>query len=386
VTGSTSTELRLTGDPADLNNYLDSRKLRYLGQPNVSGDHVDTIVVTAFETTTLGATGPEVELDRMAVKLTPVNDAPVSLVDSFTVDAGESLNGSVLDNDTDVDGDTLSAVLVEPPDNGVLLLNANGTFTYTSNGGFVGSDSFRYVAMDPSGATGGTVTVTIKVELPPPPQNPGNGDSGDSNGNGTDSPSDPSSDAPVIDAPPDNTGSDEDERELRQTIRSDFESLEVALTSFITEINFTRDRVDDSLLQEQRGTETAGSVLEGADRLPQEASSTILTTLQNEMDFIGAGGSLWGALDTLTEELEGSDEVQLFVASSAAVTSAFTVGYVVWLLRAGQLLTSVLAQMPAWSIVDPLPVLHDLDALGDEDDEDDSLQTMIEQGAAAKDS
>lgn len=386
VSGSTSTELRLTGDPADLNNYLDIRRIRYLGQPNASGDHVDTIVVTAFETTTLGAVGPEVELDRMAVKLTPVNDAPVSFGDSFTVDAGESLNGSVLDNDTDVDGDTLSAVLVEGPDNGVLLLNANGAFSYTPNGGFVGSDSFRYEARDPSGATGGTVTVTIQVELPPPPQNPGNGDSGNSDGNGTDSPSDPSDDAPVIDAPPDNTGSNEDERALRPTIRSDFESVEVTLTSFVTEINFGRDGVDDGLSLEQRDRVTAASLLESADGLALEASSTILTTLQNDMDIIGAGGSLWGALDTLTEELEGADEVQLFVASSAVVTSAFTVGYVVWLLRAGQLLTSVLAQMPAWSIVDPLPVLHDLDALSDEDDDDDSLQTMIEKGAAAKDS
>ena len=57
--------------------------------------------------------------------------------------------------------------------------------------------------------------------------------------------------------------------------------------------------------------------------------------------------------------------------------ASLTVGYVVWMLRGGVLITSLLAQMPAWRIVDPLVVLESLDK-SDEDDE--SIGSLMEQG------
>ena len=49
----------------------------------------------------------------------------------------------ILSNDYDEDpGSTLSAVLVTYPLNGVLILNPNGTFIYTHNGGETTTDSF----------------------------------------------------------------------------------------------------------------------------------------------------------------------------------------------------------------------------------------------------
>jgi len=57
-----------------------------------------------------------------------VNDAPVAVNDSFTTAEDTTLNvvaSGVLSNDTDVDGDTLSAVLVSGPANGSLTLNTN---------------------------------------------------------------------------------------------------------------------------------------------------------------------------------------------------------------------------------------------------------------------
>jgi hypothetical protein len=49
-------------------------------------------------------------------------------------------------NDTDADGDTLTAILGTGPANGTLTLNANGSFTYTPNANFNGPDSFTYLS------------------------------------------------------------------------------------------------------------------------------------------------------------------------------------------------------------------------------------------------
>ena len=47
---------------------------------------------------------------------------------TLTVDAP-----GVLENDSDVDGDTLTAVLLAGPISGSLTLNSNGSFTYSDD-------------------------------------------------------------------------------------------------------------------------------------------------------------------------------------------------------------------------------------------------------------
>ena len=54
----------------------------------------------------------------------------------------------VLTNDTDPEGDPLTAILASGVANGALTFNANGGFTYTPNPNFNGSDSFTYKAND----------------------------------------------------------------------------------------------------------------------------------------------------------------------------------------------------------------------------------------------
>ncbi len=68
----------------------------------------------------------------------------------------------VLGNDYDADGDTLTAVLVSGPANGSLSLNANGSFVYTPNADWNGTDSFTYRANDGT-VSGNVATVTIVV-------------------------------------------------------------------------------------------------------------------------------------------------------------------------------------------------------------------------------
>ncbi len=105
-----------------------------------------------------------------------MNDAPVAVADAATVDEGATVtvlttgggNTSVLDNDSDSDvpADTLTAVLDTDVSNGSLTLNANGTFSYTHDGGETTSDSFTYHVNDGSGAgnaDSNIVTVAITV-------------------------------------------------------------------------------------------------------------------------------------------------------------------------------------------------------------------------------
>ena len=97
--------------------------------------------------------GPGVNAS-VPVTVTPVNDAPVAVADIREVIEDTPYTASftgVLENDSDVEGDILTAVLVSGPTNGTLSLQSTGGFTYTPNLNFFGTDSFTYRAVDPSG-------------------------------------------------------------------------------------------------------------------------------------------------------------------------------------------------------------------------------------------
>ena len=101
----------------------------------------------------------------VTITVTPVNDAPVAVGNSYTTSAGTALTlaaPGVLQNDADIDGDTLTAVLVGSPSHGTLTLNANGSFTYTPAAGFSGNDTFTYKANDGQ-ADSSVATVSIAV-------------------------------------------------------------------------------------------------------------------------------------------------------------------------------------------------------------------------------
>lgn len=100
------------------------------------------------------------------VNVVPVNDAPVGVADSYTIGEDGVLTvgtaTGVLANDSDVDGPTLIATLVTGPAHGTLILNADGSFTYTPVANYNGPDSFTYNVGDGLGSTG-PITVTLDV-------------------------------------------------------------------------------------------------------------------------------------------------------------------------------------------------------------------------------
>ena len=105
----------------------------------------------------------------------PVNASPDAVDDAFSGEFDTELQGNVLPNDTDPEGDALTVTGNSQPANGEVLVNADGSFTYVPNQGFSGSDSFTYTISDGNGGTDtATVSITVaeEVVVPPPPPPP----------------------------------------------------------------------------------------------------------------------------------------------------------------------------------------------------------------------
>ena len=147
------------------NHNLDSAQVKALLQSNATKD---------------GFTGPV--CDNVwgcgKLNLAPLaNAAPNAVDDSATVEDGGTVTvlnsgqASVLANDSDPEAGALTATTtpVSGPSNGVLTLNANGTFSYTHDGTNTTSDSFTYQVCDSAALSRcATATVTIAVNQVPP--------------------------------------------------------------------------------------------------------------------------------------------------------------------------------------------------------------------------
>ncbi len=91
-------------------------------------------------------------LATVIITVTPVNDAPVADNDSYETSRNTVLTVAVADGllngDSDLESNTLTALLVTPPLHGTVNLNPNGAFTYTPATNYSGNDSFTYKTND----------------------------------------------------------------------------------------------------------------------------------------------------------------------------------------------------------------------------------------------
>jgi VCBS repeat-containing protein len=127
----------------------------------------DYIGTDTFSYTLTDATGGVTTSDAtITLNVTNTNnDAPVATADSYTLNEDHTLNVTapgVLGNDTDIDGNPLTATLVSGVAHGTLTFNADGSFTYVPNANYNGSDSFTYKVNDGT-ADGNSVTVSLTV-------------------------------------------------------------------------------------------------------------------------------------------------------------------------------------------------------------------------------
>ena len=98
--------------------------------------------------------------------VTNTNRAPTANDDAYPVDEDQALGVAapgVLGNDTDLDADPLTAVLVTPPSQAAtFMLNPDGSFTYIPTSNWNGIDTFTYRATDATDPSNiATVTITV---------------------------------------------------------------------------------------------------------------------------------------------------------------------------------------------------------------------------------
>ena len=120
----------------------------------------DTVVTDPFD-----VPPPKLNLDITLMPTSGCNAPPVAKDDNHAADQATLAVAApgVLGNDSDADGDALTAILVTDAAHGHVALAGNGSFTYTPNVGFSGSDTFTYKASDGTADSNvATVTVTVK--------------------------------------------------------------------------------------------------------------------------------------------------------------------------------------------------------------------------------
>ncbi|WP_342347566.1 DUF4347 domain-containing protein [uncultured Nitrospira sp.] len=436
-----------------------------------------------------GLTSNTVTVD---LTVTPVNDAPIGVADSFTVTEGATNRLNLSNNDSDPDDglDLTSITIVSAPTNGTIdRINGDGTVDYTHDGSETLTDSFTYTIRDLSGLTSNTVTVSLTVT----PVN--DAPIITSNGGGA------NANISVITGTTGVTDVDAIDAEGATPIYSIVGGADGALFSidpttgiltFITAPDFQTpgdvggDNIYDVIVQASDGTaidtqaiavtvtqanvppqifippppdsspspdpppRDAGEETSG-DQAPGNGGSLDPGTPGNFPDG-GQGSTITGAKVSVTENTLGRhelpakqedaertgivemmsdiwdvlrkpidmttfkdeirsllhrsgflqdldrvrDDVQdvastekTYLASSIAVSTGMSIGYVMWLLRSGVLLTALLSSVPAWQFVNPLLVL---DAAakkkrqrGQKDVEGDSVESLFEKPSAMAD-
>ncbi len=125
---------------------LDAATGQFTFTPNANYNGSDSFVVTVTD-----GRGNS-SISTVSLNIAPVNDAPTTSNITLTTDEDTAVNGQVIAQD--VEGDTLGYAVTGQPTNGTVTLNAaTGSFVYTPNANYNGSDSFVVTISDGKGGT-----------------------------------------------------------------------------------------------------------------------------------------------------------------------------------------------------------------------------------------
>jgi large repetitive protein len=98
----------------------------------------------------------------VTLSVAAVNDAPVTSGGEATIAEDGSVTGQLVASDVDGDAITFGLAQNGAPTNGTVAVNPDGSYSYTPNPNFAGTDSFTYQVSDGNGGTTlGTITVTV---------------------------------------------------------------------------------------------------------------------------------------------------------------------------------------------------------------------------------
>lgn len=133
------------------------------------GDGESAIEVVTY---TIDDGNGNVDTATLTITILGANDGPVAQVFSTSGVEDGSIAGQLIAND--IDGDPLTFAALTNPANGSLIVNEDGSFTYTPDANFNGTDSFTFEVQDAIGAIDTqTVTLTIDAVNDAPAVDPG---------------------------------------------------------------------------------------------------------------------------------------------------------------------------------------------------------------------
>jgi VCBS repeat-containing protein len=98
----------------------------------------------------------------VTVTVEPVNDEPVASSPARTTPEDTPVSGAIFMSD--VEGDVLTPTVETGPENGTVVLNPDGTYTYTPAANYNGRDQFTVLVTD---ANGGETRVTVQIDVTP---------------------------------------------------------------------------------------------------------------------------------------------------------------------------------------------------------------------------
>ncbi|MDJ0827928.1 MAG: Ig-like domain-containing protein, partial [Rhodobacter sp.] len=152
------------GDPLEIDSFTQPDNgtvtdngdgtLTYTPDPDFNG--TDT-----FEYTVSDGNGGS-DTATITVEVEPENDAPMAEDDEYDLDEDDTVTFDPTSNDSDPDGDPLEVTDITDPANGTITDNGDGTFTYTPDPDFNGTDEVTYTVDDGNGGTD-TATITFNV-------------------------------------------------------------------------------------------------------------------------------------------------------------------------------------------------------------------------------
>ncbi|MEZ5658328.1 MAG: DUF4347 domain-containing protein [Burkholderiaceae bacterium] len=408
--GSADPVVRFSGTPADVDAALGSIRYAPTGNANGPVNLSLTIADSANPTRQTQVT--------TIISVTPVNDLPVSL--------GHGIAMIAPDQTLQVDAALLSAADVEDgaaqlrfelqsaPSLGRLLvdgvaLGAGDSFTqadidagrlrYQPSVADAGFESLQFTLSDSQGGTVNGVRLDIAIQMIPAPpaesasSGVGSGAPADRAADtGADSSAAPAEDAATGELPgfvalgpaaPPGSG------EAKAGTGQDASTLVPAEDS-VGHADRAGGRLDPG------GIRRPMPVADAENRITFEFASDRVSDLDafeslgtDKSDRLALADQVWletpiqDAMARTFERVEDRVQTDLVfdqrvAASSVAVSTGVSIGYVIWLLRGGALISSIIASMPAWRSIDPLPVLQNLNASAREAADEESLESMLD--------
>ena len=150
IANTTSTQLDGSGTGGSGNYYYAWEPLDLIMNPTAPHPHTFDLIESQnifILTLTDAETGCQ-DTDTVIVFTGQGNIPPVAVDDYDTTFINMPVTISILANDLDPNGDGLEVSLCKPPENGLVVINSDGTITYTPYEGYTGADSLCYIICD----------------------------------------------------------------------------------------------------------------------------------------------------------------------------------------------------------------------------------------------